>query len=311
MDFQAQLDLLQREQFTVLNLGQIVARLQAGESLPPRCAVITVDDAYQSFLSDGWPLLKRYGFPVTLFVTTDTVGGGDYLSWQELAGLQQEGVEIGNHSASHAHLLDRSRAESVPEWSARVTADIRRAQRALREHLGSAPQLFAYPYGEFDPTLARLIKSAGFAAAFGQQSGVITAGQDFFRLPRFAVGGAHASLDEFRSKLFMHHLPIRVIEPESTVIVDNNPPILTFYMNSEGLEESSLRCFAAGSSECTINKLNGNDGVYVAKALHPITGRRSKYTLTARSVGGGAWYWFSQLWIRPDVGEVADHSVPR
>ncbi len=82
-DFRAHLDLLHQQEFTVLKLGQVVERLRKGVSLPQRCAVITVDDAYRSFLTDGWPLLKLYGYPATLFVTTNTVGGGDYL---ELAG---------------------------------------------------------------------------------------------------------------------------------------------------------------------------------------------------------------------------------
>ena len=311
MDFQAQLELLQRQKFAVLKLGQVVDRLQSGISLPPRCAVITVDDAYRSFLTDGWPLLKRYGFPVTLFVSTDTVGGKDYLTWQQLAVLRQEGVEIGNHSASHAYLLDRLHGESDLEWAARVSADIWRAQQAFKEYSGSTPQLFAYPYGEYDLKLARLVKSAGFAAAFGQQSGVITAGQDYFFLPRFPVGGDHASLDEFGSKLFMKHLDVRVINPESPIIIDENPPVLKFHLNQGELDRESLRCFVAGSSECMVIKVNGGDEVYEVKALQPITGRRSKYTLTARSADGGSWYWFSQLWIRPEVGEVTDHSVAR
>jgi len=311
IDFQAQLDLLHRQGFVVLKLGEVVERLLAGTGLPSRCAVITVDDAYRSFFTDGWPLLKQYGFPATLFVSTDSVGGNDFLSWHELVELRKAGVEIGNHSASHAHLVDRLPGERDHEWALRVSADIRRAQQALQDHLGFEPQLFAYPYGEFDPALAKLVKDAGFTAAFGQQSGVITADQDFYRLPRFPVGGVYSTLEEFRSKLFIKHLAVQVIEPEDTVVVDKNPPVLKFYMKQKDLDENSLRCFVAGKPECLVSKVNGDDGFYEAKALQPITSRRSKYTLTARSADGGAWYWFSQLWIRPDIGEVADHSVAR
>ncbi len=311
VDFQAQLELLQRQGFVVLKLGQVVERLKAGGGLPPRCAVITVDDAFRSFFTDGWPLLKQYGFPATLFVSTDSVGGTGYLSWQELAELRKEGVEIGNHSASHAHLLDRLHGEGEHEWAMRVSADISRAQQALQEHLGFEPQLFAYPYGEYDPALAKLVEDTGFAAAFGQQSGVITSGQDFYTLPRFPVGGVYATLEEFRSKLFMKHLAVQVVLPESPVIADQNPPVLRFYLKQEELDKSSLRCFVAGMSECTVSRVHGGDGFFEVKALQPISGRRSKYTLTARGADGGTWYWFSQLWVRPDIGEMSDHSVAR
>ena len=58
-DFTAHLELLKTEQVDVLTLGRVIDKLKAGESLPARCAVITIDDAYRSFLSDGWPILKH------------------------------------------------------------------------------------------------------------------------------------------------------------------------------------------------------------------------------------------------------------
>ena len=232
-DFRAHLDLLSQQEFSVLTLGQVVDKLQKGLSLPPRCAVITIDDAYRSFLTDGWPLLKQYGYQATLFVSTDTVGGGGYLIWQELRLLQDAGIEIGNHSASHAYLLDRLPSENDADWKTRVATDLRRSQLTFKNRLDSAPKLFAYPYGEFSPALVSLVKSEGFAAAFGQQSGVVTAGMDFFELPRFPVGGGYASLDQFRNKLFMKRLVVRVISPESTVVQGENPPKLRFYLNQE------------------------------------------------------------------------------
>src|SRR5210317_815790 len=129
--FKDHLETLKVEHFTVLTLGEVVDRMRSGESLPQRCAVISVDDGYLSFLTDGWPLLKQYGYPATLFVSTDNVGGGDFLSWQEIQMLQNEGVEIGNHSASHAYLLDRLNAESDDDWAVRVLAELRRAQDAF------------------------------------------------------------------------------------------------------------------------------------------------------------------------------------
>jgi len=298
-DFRAHLDLLSQEKFSVLTLGQVVNKLQKGITLPQRCAVISVDDAYRSFLTDGWPLLKEYGYPATLFVSTDTVGGGGYLSWQELRGLQEQGVEIGNHSASHAYLLDRLVSESDADWMKRIGEDISRSQQAFETHLGSIPELYAYPYGEFAPALVDLVKSAGFLAAFGQQSGVVADDQDYFRLPRFPVGGDYSSLTEFRNKLYMRRLSVHVVSPESTVIKGENPPKLRFYLNQENVDISTLRCFVYGKSDCAVRQLDGENGLYEVEAMQPLIGRRSKYTLTASGVNGSSWYWFSQLWVLP------------
>ena len=309
-DFRAHLDLLSQQNFSVLKLGQVVERLQQGVPLPQRCAVITVDDAYRSFLSDGWPLLQEYGYPATLFVSTDSVGGGGYLSWQELKQLQDEGVEIGNHSASHVHLLDRLVSESDSDWVVRVSEDLSRSQQSFVKHLGDSPKLFAYPYGEFSPELVDLVKTSGFTAAFGQQSGVVDAGQDLFSLPRFPMGGGYASVAEFRSKLFMKRLEVRIVPPVSPVIKGENPPRLRFYLG-KGTDSRSLRCFVSGGSDCVVRQVSEEEGLYEVQSLQPISGRRSKYTLTARDASGQSWHWFSQLWILPGSGEVADHSVPR
>ncbi len=193
--FAAQLAWLKDEGRPVLPLGDVVRRLATGEPLPEGCVVLTVDDAFRSFLEGGMPLLRRYHYPVTLFVNTDSVGAPGYLTWGELRALAAEGVEIGNHSATHDYLLEHRRGEGEEAWRARVTADIRRAQQALSRELGRSPQLFAYPFGEFSPELQALVRQEGFLGAVGQQSGVVWEGSDRFALPRFPMGGDYATLD--------------------------------------------------------------------------------------------------------------------
>lgn len=295
-DFQSHLEILRRQDFSVLTLGQIIDRIKRGESLPQRCAAITVDDAFRSFLTNGWPLLKRFGYPVTLFVSTDLVGGGDYLDWQELKALHDQGVELGNHSASHAYLLDQSKDGN---WQARVGEDIARAQRAFASHLGLTPRLFAYPYGEFSPELVELVRQAGFDAAVGQQSGVLTPEQDLFRLPRFPMGGIYAKAGEFKEKLMMKHLPVEVVAPGTTLVESENPPKLVFTLADGPYDRRALRCYIPGQTECRVTAVAGEDGRFEVMASGPLAGRRSKYTITAPGRSGGDWYWFSQLWVLP------------
>jgi peptidoglycan/xylan/chitin deacetylase (PgdA/CDA1 family) len=52
-----------RDVLTVLESG-------SGKDLPPRAVLVTFDDAYFDFKEHAWPILKRYGIPVTLFVPT-------------------------------------------------------------------------------------------------------------------------------------------------------------------------------------------------------------------------------------------------
>ena len=295
-DFQSHLEILKNLDFTVISLRELVEKFKSNSTLPQRCAVITVDDAYRSFMTTGWPLLKQYGFPATLFVSTDYVGNKGYLDWDELATLSREGVEIGNHSASHEYLVDLL---EEPDGKKRVLVDLQRAQDAFEEHLGIKPVVFAYPFGEFTPELTAEVKGLGFLAAFGQQSGVATSDQDFFKLPRFPVGGAYVTAENFRSKLLMKHLPIAVIQPTSTIVNDNNPPKLLFFLGDDSFDKSTLDCYVPGQLNCQLKQLDGEDGLFEVTAEEPIAGRRSKYTITASDRRGEAWYWFSHLWVLP------------
>ena len=67
----------------MITFSQAIAYLKSDEPVQ-KTAVITIDDAYKSFLKNGLPLLKKYNFPSTLFINTETVGGGVYMDWAQL-----------------------------------------------------------------------------------------------------------------------------------------------------------------------------------------------------------------------------------
>jgi len=301
-EFRAHLTALRSGGYAVLPLGEIVNRLRRGEALPERCVAITVDDAFRSFLTGAMPLLREYGYPVTLFVNVGEVGGPDYLNWEELRRLAEEGVEIGNHSAAHGYLLDRRRHEVAAAWRQRAMADIRTAQEELTRRLGQAPRLFAYPYGEFSRELIEVVQTLGFAGAVGQQSGVIGRGQDLYTLPRFPVGGSYSPLAEFRDRLRFRPLPLQVLAPQDSLVGASNPPLWRVAIAAGIIEPRTLRCYVPGQPPATVTAIDAAQGIYEIRATAPLSGRRSKYTLTA-SDRHGNWYWFSQLWVRlPDSG---------
>jgi len=66
---EARLAFLAGEGYTILSLAEGLARLRAG-TLPPRAVAITVDDGNYDFYAVGYPVFKRLGVPVTLYVST-------------------------------------------------------------------------------------------------------------------------------------------------------------------------------------------------------------------------------------------------
>lgn len=286
----------------VLPLKEVVRAFRTGEVLPSDAVVLTVDDAFDSFLAKAMPLLKKYRYPVTLFVNTDGVGSSGYLDWDQLRHLARNGVDIGNHTATHDYLLERKEGETGAMWESRIRDDITRAQDAFDRELGMRPELFAYTYGEYSPELVEIVRDLGFIAAVAQQSGVASPASDLFLLPRFPMGGPFASLSSFKSKVNMQPLDIEVLDPQTPIIDGNNPPILSLRVRSSQYDLGQLQGFVQGNNDLDIKVDATREGVIVVQAEKPLTGRRNKYTLTAPLKDGSGWAWFSQPWFRPDSG---------
>ena len=51
-------------------LGELLAARAEGRPTAPGAVHVTFDDAYGDFRDLAWPILRRHGVPVTLFVPT-------------------------------------------------------------------------------------------------------------------------------------------------------------------------------------------------------------------------------------------------
>ncbi|MCK5825955.1 MAG: polysaccharide deacetylase family protein [Desulfuromusa sp.] len=294
--FIQQLEHVKQEGVEIISLGEVVSRLSKGKDLPEHAVSFCVDDAFRSLYDVGMPIFRQYGIPMTLFVNTAAVGTNGYLSWQELRELAAEGVEIGNHTDTHAYLVELKSSETTSQWKQRVREDILRAQKLFEKNLGSKPTLFAYPYGEYSSNIVEIIKELGFTAAFAQQSGVIHSSHNLFNLPRFPMGGPYATLAGFKTKLAMQPLAISEVDPFDAVI-RKNPPVLHLRIAGQKINPKQINCFVQGENHCWVEAdVNRGDGWYRVTAEQPLTGRRNKYTLTLQSNHGG-WLWYSHPWI--------------
>ena len=296
-NFSKQLRYLHDHGYKVIRAGEAVELLRQKKSIPDKTVVLTVDDAYTTFKSGALPLLRQYGFPVTLFVNTDSVGTADYLDWNDLRQLTKEGIEIGNHTATHRSMTEQSRGDSEPGYRQRLQADLDRAQKALSRELGIAPRLFAYPYGEYSLLTTKIAEEFGFSAAFAQHSGVIGAADPLFSLPRTPLTGRYATLGQMQQKLALRPLPVKVITPADTLIGKENPPTLILEILDPQLDLKSLRLFINGEPGGSVQRDPQHARRIIVRGNKALGTGRSKYILTAAGREAGTFYGYTQFWL--------------
>jgi len=293
-NFELHLSYLKNTGFEVITFGEAVDYITDTQiSYKEKVACITVDDGYKSFYKNGLPLIQKYGFTATVFINSESVGGGMYMNWEELANIHEKGIEIGNHSDSHAYFLNIPENERINEFK----QDVLRCQKEIEEHLGFTPDIFAYPYGEFDLEMKSALKAMGFKAAAAQNSGVMHA-YDPYAIPRFPMAGPYVKLEGFKEKANMKALRIKEKSPESFVLTGQNPPTLQIIFDTTSVDLDRYNCFI--SPGCKSNLSNNK---MVISAEKPLQNRRTLFTITAPSKTGNRWHWFSHLWIRPEVSE--------
>ncbi len=195
--FEAQMAHLAASGRSVISLTELVRRLQKGESLEGAVA-ITFDDAYLDNLEVALPVLKKHGFPATIFVPTDLLGkpskyGIDRFTSADATALSKEpGISLLPHSLTHPMLTRLSDAEAKRE--------IEGSRDALADLAHDVQDCFSYPYGAYDERIAGFAREAGFHAAVAVRSKDVVPGTDLFALPRYAVK-EDTTLAAFRAML--------------------------------------------------------------------------------------------------------------
>ena len=52
--------------------------------------LLTIDDAFESFYVNAWPVLKMKKIPFVLFVSTREVGKNGYMSWEQIKEIKKK-----------------------------------------------------------------------------------------------------------------------------------------------------------------------------------------------------------------------------
>ena len=200
--------------------------------------LLTIDDAFESFYLNAWPILKNKKIPFILFVSTREVGKNGYMTWEQIRELKSNNfVEIGNHSHSHEYLID---------WeNNKVRSDLEKSIKIFKKELEYSPIIFSYPFGEYSNDLKKIVADLNFKFAFGQHSGVIDVTKNFLELPRFPINEKYGELKRFKSILNTLPFPYEKITPENRYLTkNNNPPEVKIKFYENLINIKNINCYS-------------------------------------------------------------------
>jgi len=164
--FAAQMQLLKVKGYRVISLQQLVDFLDFRGQLPEKSVVITIDDGWRSAYDIAFPILRKYGYPATLFVYTQLIsGGGKTLSWDQVREMSAQGLDVQCHTISHRNLALPQGQESADQYFTTIAREIAESARTIEQQLGKRPTILAYPYGDTNGLAITLLKSQGYRAA--------------------------------------------------------------------------------------------------------------------------------------------------
>ena len=194
-NFADELDYLTEHGYHVISLDQFIRHQNEGAALPDKPVLITFDDGYLDNYTDAFPLLKERKMPALIFIITDYIGTQqNYMTWEQVHEMEKNGIDFGSHTLSHAMLSQDDPKDAKFQ--------LETSQAVFRWQFGKNARALAYPCGYYDDTVKKLVKDAGFEAAFTVDYGPVRPGHDMLSLQRVPIFGClENELEHFRLRI--------------------------------------------------------------------------------------------------------------
>ncbi len=246
--FREQMEYLAANNYKVVPLAELVDALRKQQPLPPKAVVITIDDGYKSVYRNGWPILKSFGYPFTVFINAKSIDAGfsNYMSWDEVREMHKSGVDFQDHSYAHGRMADRPKGFNDIEYRRWIREDLVRNSSIIYEKLATRPRFFAVPYGEYNQYLIDEARLLGYEAVLTQDPGSISLATDPYMMSREPILGQDwASMKHFKTILQRVDLPITDLTPAYGDVEETPPAFGARILNLERYSSSSFKIYVS------------------------------------------------------------------
>jgi peptidoglycan/xylan/chitin deacetylase (PgdA/CDA1 family) len=191
--FETHMKYLHDNGYTVIPLRQLVDHYRGKAPAPkPKSVVIVEDDAHKSVYSDMYPIIRKYGYPVTIFTYPSAISNAKYaMTWDQLRELKKTGLfDIQSHTYWHPNFKKERKKLSGAALDQLVLTQLRKSRARLQTELGGTVDMLAWPFGIYDDYLLGKAGEAGYVATFTIERRHATSTDQVTKLPRYLLVNA-------------------------------------------------------------------------------------------------------------------------
>ena len=180
-NFSRQMEYIKKNGYEVITLDELVNSIKSKKNLKRNKVVITIDDGYQDNFEYAYPVLKKFGFPATIFLVTDAIGNKKgFLNWDEVRIMFKNNISFGGHTKTHFYL--GSLKDDKVAWE-----QIAGSKKAIEKEIGAPVDYFCYPVGGFNERVKEIVKEAGYKGACTTNRGFSRFNSDVYEIKRIKV----------------------------------------------------------------------------------------------------------------------------
>lgn len=215
--FKEQMRYLHDKGYEVLELKKVVNMIKNHKKLPKKSVVLTFDDGYKTVFKNAFPVIKKYGYPATVFLPTEAIEKRypDYMTLNQIKTMMKYGIDFESHSYSHPRMAYKPKNWTNKHYEKWIMGELTKSIEFFKKHFGYKPYAFAIPYGEYNKVVINTAKRAGFKAILTQDPGSVSIYTPLYLIPREPILGKYwSTMKHFKEVLSEEYLPIKKRIPD-------------------------------------------------------------------------------------------------
>ncbi|MGQ9688608.1 MAG: poly-beta-1,6-N-acetyl-D-glucosamine N-deacetylase PgaB [Desulfobaccales bacterium] len=248
--FMRQMEFFRSHGYIFISPQEVLAAARGKGRLPNKAVLLTFDDAYESFYTRVFPLLRLLQVPAVLSVVTSWIenpGAQLYknkqlMTWDQIREVSDSGlVTVASHShalhklipanpqgnleaagANLKYMAEARRYETEAEFRRRLRADLAESRDILRQKLGKPVTILTWPFGAYNAIGVEEAGKLGFQMILTLEEGFGRL-NELMRLKRYYVRPELFWVPRFLEEKkydFRERTPLRAAQVDLDLIVN-------------------------------------------------------------------------------------------